>query len=380
MGGAAYPHVSSESMSALRVAVIGYGLAGRIFHAPFVSAIPGFELAAIVTSSRREQAMRDYPEANVVATPEELFADPELDLIVVGTPNETHFDLASRALAAGKHVVLDKPFTNDASSARNLVGLARTHNRVLAPFHNRRFDNDFLTVSRLVEEGTLGRISQVISHYDRFRPIQRPNTWKEVGAAGGGILYDLGPHLVDQPLALYGAPQRITASVRRDRDQTDINDAFSIVLEYDRPDGYKLLYECHATMLAADPAPRFRVHGTHGSYTKFGLDPQEAALLGGAKPPRLNDANAPAWLPEPESAWGKLTLATERAEPVQLESKAFPSVTGDYRRFYLQVRDAILGHAPLAISTEDGYRSIRLLDLALQSSHERRTLDITFDL
>ncbi len=367
-------------MSTIRTAVIGYGLAGRIFHAPFVSAIPGLELAAIVTNSRREQALRDFPAAKVVPTPEELFADPSLDLIVIGTPNDTHFDLASRALAAGKHVVLDKPFTNDAPSSRNLVELSRTHNRVLAPFHNRRFDNDFLTVSKLISEGTLGRINQVISHYDRFRPLPRPNTWKEVGTAGGGILYDLGPHLVDQPLALFGAPQHITASVRRDRDQTDINDAFSIVLHYNRPDGHHLLYECHATMLAADPAPRFRVHGTHGSYTKYGLDPQEAALLGGAKPPRLDDPTAPTWLPEPESAWGKLILATERTEPVQLKTEAYPSVTGDYRRFYVQVRDAILGTAPLAIPTEDGYRAIRLLDLALQSSHERRTLEVTFDL
>lgn len=367
-------------MSAIRTAVIGYGLAGRIFHAPFVSAIPGLQLTAIVTTSRRELAERDYPAVQVVQEPEALFTDPDIDLIVVGTPNDTHFDLASRALAAGKHVVLDKPFTNDAASSLALVQLARQHGRVLAPFHNRRFDCDFLTVTKLVQEGTLGRISQIVSHYDRFRPIQRPNTWKEVGSAGGGILYDLGPHLIDQPLALLGIPQRISASVRRDRDQTDINDAFSILLEYDQPDGHPLLYECHATMLAADPAPRFRVHGTHGSYTKYGLDPQEAALLTGAKPPRLDDPNASEWLPEPESAWGKLTLATERSEPVQLKTELYPSVTGDYRRFYLQVRNAITGEAPLIISPEDGYRSIRLLDLALQSSEERRTLDVTFDL
>ncbi len=371
-------------MSNIRTAVIGYGLAGRVFHCPFVSAVPGLELTAIVTS-RRDEASSAYPAAKIVPDPDTLFADPEIDLIVIGTPNDTHFDLASRALAAGKHVVLDKPFTTDAASSLQLVELARKANRVLAPFHNRRYDADFLTLKKLVTDGTLGRISQVISHYDRFRPIQRPNTWKEVGSAGGGILYDLGPHLVDQPLALYGAPQRITATVRRDRDQTDINDAFSIVLEYDRPAAapgsqatHLLTFECHATMLAADPAPRFRVHGTHGSYTKFGLDPQEAALLGGAKPPNLDDTNAAPWLPEAESAWGKLTLATERAEPVKVETSTYPSETGDYRRFYAQVRDAINGKSPLAIPTEDGYRAIRLLDLALQSSEERRTLDVTF--
>jgi len=367
-------------MSTIRTAVIGYGLSGRIFHCPFLSAVPGFELAAIMTNSRRDLALRDFPAVRVVSTAEEVLDDAAIDLIVIGTPNDTHFDLASRALAAGKHVVLDKPFTNDAASSLNLVELSRAHQRVLAPFHNRRYDADFLTVSKLLAEGTLGRITQIISHYDRFRPLPRPNTWKEVGAAGGGILYDLGPHLVDQPLALFGAPQQITASVRRDRDQTDINDAFDIVLHYERPEGHHLLYECHASMVAADAAPRFRVHGTHGSYTKYGLDPQEAALLGGAKPPRLDDPAAPEWLPEAESAWGKTTLAVERTEPVKLETQTCPSETGDYRRFYVQVRDAILGDAPLAIPTEDGYRAIRLLDLALQSSHERRTLEVTFDL
>ncbi len=379
-------------MSAIRTAVLGYGLAGRVFHCPFVSAVPGFELAAIVTESHREAAAHAFPKARILATPEEVFADTTLDLVVVGTPNDTHFHLASRALAAGKHVVLDKPFTTDALSSHHLVEIARAHGRILAPFHNRRYDSDFLTVSRLIHEGTLGRVVTVISTYDRFRPLQRPNSWKEVGRAGGGILYDLGPHLVDQPLALFGAPQRITASVRHDRDQTDINDAFDIVLEYDNvasvptnaaaPEipARALRYECHATMLAADPGPRFRVHGTHGSYTKFGMDPQEAALLGGASLPHLDDTSAPAWLPEPESAWGRLTLATQQAEPVKVEAAPYPSVTGDYRRFYVQVRDAILGHAPLAIPTEAGYRAVRLLDLALQSSRERRALEVSFDL
>lgn len=367
-------------MSTIRTAVLGFGLAGRIFHCPFISAVPGLELTAIVTNNRRDAAAQAYPQARIVPTADALFSDPDIDLIVVGTPNDTHFDLTARALAAGKHVVLDKPFTTDAASSRNLVELARAHNRVLAPFHNRRYDGDFFTFQKLLQAGTLGRITQVISHYDRFRPMQRLNTWKEVGSASGGILYDLGPHLVDQALALFGAPQHITASVRRDRDRTDIVDAFDIVLHYERPDGHHLLYECHSTMIGADPAPRFRIHGTHGSYTKLGMDAQEAALLGGARPPRLDDPTAPAWLPEPESAWGKLTLATERSEPIQLQTEPCPTETGDYRRFYAEVRDAIGGHAPLGVPTEAGYRAVRLLDLAFQSSQERRTVEVTFDL
>jgi predicted dehydrogenase len=360
----------------IRTAVLGYGLAGRVFHCPFVAAVPGLELAAIVVKSpeRAAAAAAAYPKARTVATAAEVFADPAIDLIVVGTPNDTHVELATAALHAGKHVVVDKPMAGSSAAARALITLATAQGKLLAPFHNRRLDGDFLTVRKLLTEGSLGRVTQVISHYDRFRPLQRPNTWKESGA-GNGLLFDLGPHLVDQAIALFGAPTHITASVRRDRDQTDIEDAFDIAFDYTY-NNHSLRYECSATMLAADPAPRFRVHGTHGSYTKTGLDPQEAALLGGARPPQLGSQEP--WLPEPESAWGTLTLATERTEPVQLERTKFPTVTGDYRRFYANVRDAIRGDAPLAIPAEDAFRTIRLLELAFQSSAEARTLPIDF--
>jgi scyllo-inositol 2-dehydrogenase (NADP+) len=372
-----------EAMSApIRTAVIGYGLAGRVFHCPFVSAVPGLELAAIMvrSSERSAAAATAYPQARVVPTPEELFTDDAIDLIVVATPNDSHVALATAALRAGKHVVVDKPLAPTSAEARALITLATQQNKVLAPFHNRRYDSDFLTVKKLVAEGTLGRIVQVIANYDRFRPLQRPNSWKESGGTGNGLLFDLGPHLVDQALALFGAPVRLTASVRADRDKTEIDDAFDIVFEYESSTTHNLRYECHATMLAADPSARFRVHGTNGSYTKQGLDPQEATLLGGAKPPPLDsptEAETP-WLRESESAWGTLTLATQRSEPVKLERSPYPSLTGDYRLFYANVLDAILGHAPLAIPAEDGYRTIRLLELAIQSSRERRTLAVDF--
>ena len=376
----------------IRTAVIGYGLAGRVFHCPFVSAVPGLELTAIAVRSpeRSAAAAAAYPQTRIVTTPEEVFNDPSIDLIVVATPNDSHVALTTAALSAGKHVVIDKPLAPASADARALITLAAQQNKILAPFHNRRYDCDFLTVKKLIAEGTLGRIVQVIANYDRFRPLQRPNSWKESGGYGNGLLFDLGPHLVDQALALFGAPVRLTASVRADRDKTEIDDAFDIVFEYETSTTHHLRYECHATMLAADPAPRFRAHGTLGSYTKQSLDPQEAALLGGAKPPRANPSQAnPSqpgsssepqtdWLPEPESAWGTLTLATQRTEPVQLERSPYPSVTGDYRLFYANVRDAILGAAPLAIPAEDGYRTIRLLELAIQSSREQRALAVDF--
>jgi predicted dehydrogenase len=359
----------------IRTAVLGYGFAGRIFHSPFVHAVPGLELSAIV-QRHGDNAAADYPSARILRSVDEAFDDPAIDLIVVATPNESHVALARRALEAGKHVVIDKPIAGTSAEARELITLATKQGKVLAPFHNRRFDGDFMTVRKLVAEGRLGRIVLVNAHYDRFRPMQRPNTWKEAGGYGNGLLFDLGPHLLDQALALFGTPKSITASVRRERDVTAIDDAFDIVLAFALPDGHGLRYECHATMIGAEAAPRFRVHGTLGSYVKTGLDPQEAALLGGARPEKIGSSQP--WLSEAESAWGTLTLATRTTEPVHLERSKLATEVGDYRNFYANVRDAIRGETPLVVSAEDGYRTIRLLELAIASSDENRTLAVDF--
>lgn len=363
---------ASSSSSTIRVAVLGYGLAGRVFHCPFVSAVPGLELAAIV-QRKGDEAATAYPSARILRSVEEAIDDDGIDLIVVGTPNDTHFDLAVRALQAGKHVVVDKPFAANGEEALSLAGLAKDSGRVLAPFHNRRFDGDFMTVKKLLAEETLGRVVQVVSRFDRYRPYQRPNTWKEASGPSNGMVFDLAPHLVDQALALFGAPDTVTANIRRDRDQTDIDDGFHITLEYK---SQRLLYECHATLLAAESSPRFLIHGTHGSYSKGGVDPQEPAIVGGARPPH-QDSSTP-WLPEPESAWGTLTRATHMLDPITVERAPYPTLAGDYRLYYQNVRDAIRGTAPLAVTAEDGYRSIRMLELAQQSALEGRSVEVTF--
>ena len=367
------------SQAPIRAAVLGYGLAGRVFHCPFIAAVPGLELAAIVfrsaESAANSTAAADYPAARILNSLDEAFTDPSLDLIVVATPNNSHFELAARALRAGKHVVVDKPITSTSAETRELITLATQQGKVLAPFHNRRFDGDFLTLRKLVAVNTLGRIVHLSSHFDRFRPQQRAGSWKEAAGVSNGLLFDLGPHLVDQALALFGAPARITASVRFDRDVTAIDDAFDIVLEYDLA-GKILRYECHASMIAAEPAPRFHVNGTLGSFVKYGLDPQENALKDEMHPPRLGDPGD--WLPEPDSAWGTLTTAADPSDPTQLQRTKLPTIHGDYRLFYASVRDAILGQAPLAIPAEDAFRTIRLLELALQSSQEQRTLPVVF--
>ncbi len=363
--------------SPIRCAVLGYGLAGKVFHCPFISAVPGLELSVIVQRTG-DAAAQAYPSARILRSVDEAFADPSIDLIVVATPSETHFDLAAQALQAGKHVVVDKPITSSSKSARALVSLSKVHSRILAPFHNRRWDGDFLTLRKLLSAGTLGRVVEIVSRFDRYRPLQRPNTWKEVASPATGLLYDLGPHLVDQALTLYGPPARITAFIRHDRDRTDIDDAFDLVLDYDMPEGRALRYSCHATMLAADPSARFLVHGTHGSFRKFGVDPQEPTLVNtNRRPPMLGSDEA--WLPEPESAWGTVTLPLDLAQPTEFTHTRVPTIPGDYRLFYANVRDAILGKAPLAVPAEDGYRTLRLLDLARESHHQRQTLPVTFD-
>ncbi len=349
------------------VAVVGFGLAGRVFHAPFVSAVPGLRLRAIVQRTG-DTAGRAWPEARVMRSVEEALGDAEVQMVVVATPNETHFAMARRALEAGKHVVVDKPFAATGGEARELIEMARERGLVLAPFHNRRWDGDFLTVEKLLWEGVLGRVVTFESHFDRFRPVPRAGTWKEAGSSANGMLWDLGPHLVDQALALFGLPVSIEASVRRDREGTAIEDAFDITLLYA---GMRVF--CRATMLAAIAGPRFLVHGTRGSYRKWGVDPQEPALVsGGARVPRLGTDEV--WLEEEEEAWGELAVAPEPERPEVLDRTRVRTEAGDYRGFYANVRDAVLGRAELRVPAEVGWRVIRMLEMARESSREGERL------
>ena len=347
------------------VGVIGYGLAGRVFHAPFVSAVPGLRLAAFV-ERRTDEAAKAYPGTTTFRTVEELMEAPGIDLVVVGTPNETHFPLAKQALEAGKHVVIDKPFAETSAQATELIELARSKGLVVAPFQNRRWDGDFLTVKKLLAEGALGRLVTFESHFDRFKPLPRDSSWKETGHPANGMLMDLGPHLVDQALALFGMPQTVTASVRTDRSESEIEDAFDLCLRYDG-----LLVWCRATMLACEPSPRFLLHGTEGSFRKYGVDPQEPAIVAGAKVPVMGTGE---WLGEEEAAWGELTVARDLQDPAKLTRSKVQTERGDYRDFYANVRDAINGTAELAVPAEAGLEVARVLEAARVSSAEGRAV------
>ena len=349
------------------VGVIGFGLATQVFHAPFVNAVPGLRLHSIVERTGGEAA-KAYPEVKTVRSIEEMLANPTVKLVVVATPNGTHFTMARQALEAGKHVVIDKPFAASSTEAEELLALGNARGLLVSPFHNRRWDGDFKTVTKLVHAGELGRLITVESHFDRYRPIVREGTWKEAEGQANGLLFDLGPHLVDQAVALFGTPKTITASVRTDRDNTAIEDAFDICLGYD-----ELLYWCRSSMLACDNSPRFLLHGTAGSFRKHGLDPQEPAILGGAKVPPVGEGG---WLREEESAWGTLTIAPVQSDPGTLTKTQVPTEAGDYRSFYENVRDAITGKGKLAVSSRDGVLAVRLLELARVSSREGRTIKV----
>jgi scyllo-inositol 2-dehydrogenase (NADP+) len=346
--------------------VIGFGLAAKVFHCPFVSAVPGLALRAIV-QRKGDEAKAAYPQADTVRSVEELLARKDIALVVVGTPNETHFTLAKQALEAGKHVVIDKPFAGTSAEARTLIEMAQEMGLVLAPFHNRRWDGDFLTVKKVLAGGKLQRLVSFESHFDRFRPLPREGTWKEAGNPANGLLWDLGPHLVDQALALFGPPKTVTASVRTDREGSAIEDAFDICLGY-----AALTVWCRSSMVACDAAPRFLLHGTGGSFRKFGLDPQEPALIAGTKVPPMGSSEV--WLGEDEALWGTLTVAPVLSDPGNVVKTVVKTEPGDYRLYYANVRDAINGTAELEVSAEAGFEVIRALELARVSSKEGRSV------
>jgi predicted dehydrogenase len=284
--------------------------------------------------------------------------DAEIDLVVVTTPNASHAALAERALTAGKHVVIEKPFATTSADARRLAALARDRGLVLAIHHNRRWDGDFLTVRRIVEAGLLGRLVDFESHFDRFRNTPKPNAWREQEVDGSGILFDLGPHLVDQALALFGLPEAITADVRVQRDLTRTDDRFELILHYEN-----LKVTLEAGMLVRERGPRFALHGTLGSFVKFGMDPQEEALKAGRAPA------GPGWGEEPREQWG--TLNTE-VGGLHVEAKV-ETIAGAYQSFYENVRDAI-GGAALVVTPDEAATTVRIVELARQSSAERRTV------
>jgi scyllo-inositol 2-dehydrogenase (NADP+) len=340
------------------VGLIGFGLAGRCFHAPVIRAVDGLRLAAILERSG-DSATQAHPDARVVRSLDELLAIDSLSLIVIATPNQTHFPLAKRCLEAGRHVVVDKPFAATLAEARELIQLAKQRNRILTVYHNRRFDADFQALHKVVASGQLGRVVRFENTYDRFRPNPKPAAWREQPGPGSGVLFDLAPHLLDQAFVLLGHPLAISADIRTERPGFATDDAFDLFLHY--PEGGRALLR--ATMLAATVRPRFLVLGGKGSYLKREFDALEMALR--------ND-HVPAggsWVLEKEENWGELTLA----EGDVTTTRGIPSI-GDWREFYSNVRDALLGKAPLRVTPQQALDVMIALELALESNKNCATV------
>lgn len=342
----------------INLALVGFGMASQVFHAPLIMAEPQLNLHTIVQRSS-QSARASYPHAHVVSDLAEVLADPAIELVVIATPNQTHAELAAQALNAGKHVVVDKPFTINSQQADQLIALAQQQQRVLSVYHNRRWDGDFLTAQAVIQAGWLGRLVSYECHYDRYRPQLKQGAWREQASQGSGILYDLGAHLIDQALVLFGLPQSITAQLAKQREGAQTVDYFDLRLGY-----AELQVTLKAGMLVRELGPRFSLHGTNGSWIKYGIDPQEAALRAGQAP------NSPNWGQESTTDWGMLNTELNGL----VLRGTVETIDGKYPAYYRNVAQAIQGETELIVQASQARNVIRLIELAEQSAAEQRTI------
>jgi len=341
------------------VGVIGFGLAGRAFHAQVIRATPGLRLAAIVQRHGNEAAEK-YPDVRVMRSVQELLDIRDIRLVVIATPNDTHAPIARQCLEAGRDVVVDKPFATTLKEAEGLVELASESGRLITVYQNRRYDGDFQAIREIVADVTLGRIVRFETSYDRFRPDLKPGAWRERVGPGSGIFFDIAPHLIDHALLLFGLPGAVTADIRMERTVAVVDDSFDVMLHYSA--GMRSVLR--STMLAVAPRPRFVLHGTRGSFVKQTFDPQEINLRRGYVP------ESGPWGGEPQEDWGVLTTM----ENDVVTKRSVPSATSDYRDYYANVRDAILGRATLAVTPEHALDVMRILEMAQESSRTRCTI------
>jgi predicted dehydrogenase len=342
----------------IRVGLVGFGISATVFHAPFFVTMPQYELVAVLERSKNESQQK-YPFVKVVRSIEEMLADPAIDLIVITTPNVTHFPYAKAALLAGKHVVVEKPFTNTSAEAMELVELAAGSNNVLSVYQNRRYVSDFLTIKDIIDQQLLGTIHEFEGHYDRYRAEARPNAWREAAKPGSGILFDLGAHLTDQVLYLFGLPHSITADIRKQRPHAKVDDYFDLRLDY----GFTKVI-LHGSMLVREPGPRYMIHGTVGSFIKYGEDPQEGLLRAGVPPTGDN------WGREQEETYGLMHTEING----ELVKKRYPSQKGDYSAYYSNLYETIVNKAPLLEKPAHGFNTVKLIELAIESHQLQRTI------
>jgi scyllo-inositol 2-dehydrogenase (NADP+) len=344
----------------VRVGLIGFGLAGQAFHAPMIRGVEGMELACILERHTNNAKTR-YPNVRIARNLDEMLSDKSINVVVVATPNDTHYSYTKAILEAGRHVVVDKPFTPTMREAEELVQLAAKRNRLISVYQDRRWDGAYITVRKLIQSGALGKIAEYETRFDRFRLESKPGAWREqADFPAAGVLWDLGPHLIDGALVLFGEPESIYAAALCQRETAKIDDAFDVIMQYP-----KLRASLRARIIAYAPSHHLLVHGSEGSFVKYGMDPQEEILRSPNYPDGLDWGKN--WGLEAEKHWGTLTRVGENPRKVQTER-------GDYRGFYVNFRDAVEKGAPLEVPPDQLLRTQRALILAHKSSREKRVV------
>ena len=344
----------------IKTAILSYGMSGEVFHAPLLEVHSGFDLTTVWQRSG-DKAKHRYPNIKVVRSLDDVLKDNQTELVIVNTPNETHLDYTKRALEAGKHVVVEKPFTNTIEEAQQLIELSKKVGKVLSVFQSRRWDGGFNTVRQVMEHGMLGPVVEYEAHYDRFRNYIALNTWKEEPAPGSGILYNLGSHMLDQVIVLFGMPQTISAKIGIQRLGGKVDDFYDLRLTY--PD---LNVIVKSSYLVREPGPQYIIHGVKGSFVKYGIDPQEEALKQGQIPGRAG------WGLEPEQYWGKLNT---EINGLHVEGK-IETLPGNYLGYYQNIYECIREGKDLAVKPEQAMQVIQLIEIAMKSNKEQRAIEV----
>jgi scyllo-inositol 2-dehydrogenase (NADP+) len=342
----------------IKTALLSYGMSGEVFHGPLLEAHPAFEVVSVWQRNKQKPPRHKHP---VAKTFDEILKDPSVELIIVNTPNETHFSFATEVLNAGKHVVVEKPFTVNTTEADKLIALAEKRKKLLTVFQNRRWDADFLTVKKVLEGKFLGKLAECEIHYDRFRNYIEKDTWKEEAKPGTGILYNLGSHLLDQVVVLFGMPRYLDARQGIQRPGGRVDDFFDIRMEYD---GFFVILK--SSYLVREQGPRFILHGTEGSFIKGGIDPQEQALKDKKIP------GTPGWGSESAEWWGKLNTTVDGKHV----EGPFETVPGNYLSFYNNLYEAIREGRPLAVKPEESRKVIQLIESCQESNRNRSAVKI----
>jgi len=344
----------------INTALCSFGMSGLVFHSPFLAINPHFKFYAVWERSKN-LAEEKYPDVKTYRTLESMFADDLVELVIVNTPNYTHYEYSKRSLEAGKHVIVEKPFTVNVEQADELIALAKKQNKILSVYQNRRYDSDYKTIKKVLSENLLGELVEVEMHFDRFREELSPKEHKETPGPGAGVLYDLGSHLIDQALQLFGKPEKIFADIRIIRPLSKVDDYFELLFYYP-----KLRVRLKASYVVREALPGYILHGLKGSFIKPKTDMQETLLKEGVIPGKKD------WGTEPETERGLLHTEIKGKEVIEF----ITSERGNYNDYYEAIYDAIRNHEPLPVTAEEGAEVVRIIVTAFKSSELQKVIEL----